>query len=133
MPPFGVVLGKELREERGDWHLARLLLYLALWQIPPSTRSTGESDEGGDELRNRPSLSRLRSFLGAGSSPSALCLAAGGNCGLKTYPKSLCRTPSSSRRRRSKKESWRAEELAPAPHPGDAVGRRGCFRRRLVT
>ena len=77
MPPFGVVLGKELREERGDWHLARLLLYLALWQIPPSTRSTDESEDGGDELRNRPSLSRLRSFLGAGSSPSALCLAAG--------------------------------------------------------
>ena len=100
MPPFGVVLGKELREERGDWHLARLFLYLALWQIPPSTRSTGESEEGGDELRNRPSLSRLRSFLGAGSSPSALCLAAGGNCGLKTYPKSQYRTPSSSRRRR---------------------------------
>ena len=86
MPPFGVVLGKELREERGDWHLARLLLYLALWQIPPSTRSTGESEEGGDELGNRPGPSRHRTFPEAGSSPSALCLAAGGNCGLKAYP-----------------------------------------------
>ena len=27
MPPFGVVLGKELLEERGDWHLARAFLY----------------------------------------------------------------------------------------------------------
>ena len=27
MPPFGVVLGKEVLEQRGDWHLARAFLY----------------------------------------------------------------------------------------------------------